>query len=864
MFPPKPPAKNDADAVVEKMAEQDGDAKKEGDVDPAKKGQGDEAGKADSDKADKDKTDSAKSDDNSKTVTDPKSTDPNNQNVQPVQEEPKVPHQYPVLGSLGEDSPFRMMVTFNNQGASVHRIELVDHLESGQLRFRDLEDRFGYIGHFALSQFEGGCQVNTVGPGTPAQLAGVQVDDVIVGISGVSEEGEILTTTLEEYHQALSKSKIGSEISLRILRNESERTIKITTTDRPLETVRPEPLLPMDQRHPESFLLSIKAPHKDDAWTDFDSALVNGNWEVKMIDDPNEPAVEFHKDIDVASSKLLYPDGTEKSVWENGPRFQFHVVKRYRLMKLSEEQKKDRYSNFHLMLDVEIQNKSKQDISELNRRFSVQLSGPTGTQIEGWWYGIKIHGEATAIFYAAGPRDFVASSDDDSFKFVGLRQIFDDGIDQPPRTVWEPDAEAQYKNLSFAGVDSQYFVVAMIPSTPDGEPVKQAMHNVFYSPVHPVTKGDKLWKLADPSFRMYSNLTLESNQVPGAEAGMMYKQSYMIFSGPKEPQLLSKYGLGDTVTYGWFAWFSKPLVSLLHFFYSIIGNYGISIILLTLLVRACMVPISRKAALNAQMMQHLQPEMKKIADKYKDDLEKRSQAQRELFKTYNYNPFGGCMLMFLQLPVFLGLYRGLSVDVSLRDQPLIRGLEWCSNLAGPDQFFYWKDAIPIGWLTSETGFLGPYLNILPIITIVLFIVQQKLFTPPPTDEQQAMTQKMMSFMMIFIGVMFFKVPSGLCIYFITSSLWGIIERKALPKPQLDKSKLAPLPGDDSDTQASGDKKPVFGSTDSKKESRFAKAAEMFNLPNNQRTTKELSGDERKQRNRERDRRRKDRQRKGKS
>src|SRR5690606_9959253 len=111
-------------------------------------------------------------------------------------------------------------------------------------------------------------------------------------------------------------------------------------------------------------------------------------------------------------------------------------------------------------------------------------------------------------------------------------------------------------------------------------------------------------------------------------------------------------------------------------------------------------------------------------------------------------------------------YRCLSVDIELRQAPLIPGINWASNLAGPDMLWEWP--LP-EFLAGKTGFLGPYLNILPVATVVLFLVQQKLFTPPAMDEQQRMQQQMMKFMMVFIGIMFFKVPAGLCVYFIASS-----------------------------------------------------------------------------------------------
>jgi len=205
-------------------------------------------------------------------------------------------------------------------------------------------------------------------------------------------------------------------------------------------------------------------------------------------------------------------------------------------------------------------------------------------------------------------------------------------------------------------------------------------------------------------------------------------------------------------------------------------------LMLTALVRGCMYPLSRKQALGAQKMQEIQPELKKIQEKYKKDLEARSKAQRELFLKHNYNPLSGCLVLFVQLPVFIALYRSLMVDVELRQAPLISENWWCSNLAAPDMLFDWSGFMP-AWFCSGNGMfaLGPYFNLLPMLTIVLFIVQQKMFMPPPADDQAAMQQKIMKYMMIFIGILFFKVASGLCLYFIASSLWGIAERKFLPK-----------------------------------------------------------------------------------
>ncbi|MCA9239217.1 MAG: membrane protein insertase YidC, partial [Planctomycetales bacterium] len=232
--------------------------------------------------------------------------------------------------------------------------------------------------------------------------------------------------------------------------------------------------------------------------------------------------------------------------------------------------------------------------------------------------------------------------------------------------------------------------------------------------------------------------------------------------------------------YGWFRAVAIPLTWVLHQIYAVTSNYGIAIILLTVLVRGAMYPLGRQQAKNAQKMQELAPEMRRATEKYKNDIEKRTAAQRELWQKHNYNPAAGCLPMLVQLPIFVGLYRALSVDIELRQAPLIPGIRWCSNLAGPDMLLNWESFMP-AFLASRTGYLGPYLNILPLISVGFMMVHQKLFAPPPTDDQQRVQQQVLKFMMVFFAFMFLRVPAGLCLYFVTSSAWGVAERLLLPK-----------------------------------------------------------------------------------
>jgi len=228
------------------------------------------------------------------------------------------------------------------------------------------------------------------------------------------------------------------------------------------------------------------------------------------------------------------------------------------------------------------------------------------------------------------------------------------------------------------------------------------------------------------------------------------------------------------------------LLNLLHL---VLPVYGLNIIMLTVIVRGIMFPISRRQMNNQLQMQEkmakLQPEFKKLQEKYRDDYSGLQQAKTELMLRHNINPLstlGGCLLMFAQMPIFLGLYYALQESIHFRLNEFL----WMRNLAAPDMLIWWSESIPmLSTPASQGGFLylGPFFNLLPIVAVGLMIVQQKMLTPPPTDEQQEMQQKMMKWMMIVFGFMFYKVAAGLCIYFIASSIWGVMERKLFPPPK---------------------------------------------------------------------------------
>jgi YidC/Oxa1 family membrane protein insertase len=652
--------------------------------------------------------------------------------------EPDPPQEWVALGSVDPASPYRMLVTLTNRGAAVAAIEL------NSPRFRDLDDpngfyyeRSGYLGRVVLDEDVrgAGCPVQVVGLGTPAEAAGLKPGDLIKAVDSQRVTGPV------SLRAALEGTRPNQTVTLAVARNGKDLSLQATLGERPLAIIRPE------ANDPLSFLLTLSQIDKEGLNKPADAAeqgidleaeikgiaLRHGNWTIDR---------KSQSDSQVTFVRKL-------------PKWGLEITKTYRLAQVPAESADDpSYQAYHLEFEVKIHN-----TGGASREVAYQLDGPNGLPIEGWWYSNKV----SRNWGSAGVRDVVVSFSQSIPKLVSCQKIADNAVDALP---WREEP------LSFIGVDAQYFTSVVIPQMENPT-------DVWFSESRPMTVGAvdrERMSLANTSFRLTS--TVRELQ-PGATFGHKFK----VFAGPKKPALLAQYGLDEVVYYGWFGWAAKPLVAILHFFYAIVGNYGLAIILLTVLVRGCMFPLSRKQTLNALKMQELQPEIKKIQEKHKKDMEGRTRAQQELFRKHNYNPLGGCLVMFIQLPIFVALYRALMVDVELRQAPLLsEAIRWCSNLAAPDMFLDWSGFTP-GFINSGTGLfgLGPYLNILPIVTIFLFLWQQKKLMPPPADEQAAMQQSMMKYMMIFMGLLFFKVASGLCIYFIASSVWGLAERRFLPK-----------------------------------------------------------------------------------
>ncbi len=714
----------------------------------------------------------------------------------------QVPPARLTLGSMDPKDQYFMLVTLNNRGGTIERIELTERDDKGRLKYRRVDTTSGYLGYLATesTRQSDGCLVNVVGPGTPAALAtakglaepGLRPQDLIVAINETAISGP------RDLDERLARTEPGQKITLEVLRPvapenaaNGEDKPAPAPTDQPADTEADKDKT-TETAKPKTTRLVFEVTLTEHPLDLVRLATTGGDDEI----DGNVNRLACRLTLSQLGSKSIATgknaiEGLQwlsEAVYEHQVQLQETQTATFERSVSSEElngivagpiklERSYRLSPNSYLLDIDA---AVRNLGEADEKLAYRLEGPCGMTAEGWWYSTKI---SPNWFGGAAARDVIYDTEREGHTLISgydLLKLAKNKPLEPNQSIFADGESEASRALRYIGIDAQYFDLAYLPpaDTQAFTGLKQAAATLV-ADAELVPKHKE--RAVDVSFYIDS---VAADVPPGAAL----KQPLRLFAGPKQPELLDSLGLSATIEYGMFGTVSKLLGGILHFFNRIVGNYAIAIILLTILVRGLLFPISRKAAIHAQRMQELAPELKKINDKYKDDMEGRLRAQREFQKKVGFNPMAGCLPAFLQLPIFIGLYRTLSVDIELRQATFKSGWQWASNLAGPDQFYYWGDWLMDYFSGRGTGWLGPYFNILPVLVVILFLIQQKMFMPPPTDEQQAFTQKVMTIMTLMMALFFFRVPAGLCVYFITSSTWGIIERivvkKTIPQPKV--------------------------------------------------------------------------------
>ena len=241
---------------------------------------------------------------------------------------------------------------------------------------------------------------------------------------------------------------------------------------------------------------------------------------------------------------------------------------------------------------------------------------------------------------------------------------------------------------------------------------------------------------------------------PGTERTYQYR----VYFGPKSLESLGSVGadLAKIVDFGFFDIIAKPLLHVMNFLHRYLPNYGVVIIIITIIVKLLFWPLSNKSYQSMSQMKKLQPKMAELRAKYKNDKKMMNQEIMNLYKLYKVNPLGGCLPMIFQIPVFFAFYKMLYQAIELRHAPFFL---WIDDLSAPDRLFSFDFTIPM--MTAPYG--------IPVLTIIMgasMFLQQKM-SPPPGDPTQA---KMMMFMPIFFTFIFINFPSGLVLYWLVNNI----------------------------------------------------------------------------------------------
>lgn len=294
-------------------------------------------------------------------------------------------------------------------------------------------------------------------------------------------------------------------------------------------------------------------------------------------------------------------------------------------------------------------------------------------------------------------------------------------------------------NVSWIAVTDRYFMSSIIPTDTQKAAMQLLLEN--------------------------NTLKTQFKQPTGTlSPGISRNYDFKLYMGPKSVSILEKqgYDLKKAVNFGFFDFIAKPCLWLMNSIYKFIPNYGIAIIILTVLIKILFWPLGTKSYSSMNEMKKLQPLMAEIREKYKNDKQKMNAEIMNLYKIYKVNPVSGCLPMIVQMPIFFALYRMLYEAIELRHAPFFG---WIRDLSAPDRLLHFDFAIP---------FMQPPYGI-PVLTIIMgatMFLQQKL-SPQAGDPTQA---KMMMFMPLIFTVIFINFSSGLVVYWLVNNILSIAQQ----------------------------------------------------------------------------------------
>lgn len=360
-------------------------------------------------------------------------------------------------------------------------------------------------------------------------------------------------------------------------------------------------------------------------------------------------------------------------------------------------------------------------------------------------------------------RIFKASPEEKKFAILheGAIGVFSDILKEETYEELSKTRQQIFTNTkgSWAGITHKYWLSALIPDS-----------NIASKTNFIATNS-----LNDPKIDNF-NVNFISNDI-AINSGDRAVSVHHLFAGAKEDKILAKYGkeynielFDRAIDFGIFYFITKPLFWIISYFYSVLGNFGLAILAVTLALKLLLFPLASKSYRSMAKMKELQPKMEAIKAQYANDKIKFNQEVMALYKRENVNPAAGCLPLFIQIPIFFSLYKVIFISIEMRHAPFYG---WIKDLSAEDPTSMWNLFGLLPWPPLGMLDIGAW----PLIMGLTMYIQQRL-SPQPTDQVQA---SVMKFMPIFLMFILYTLPSGLMIYWSFSNVLSILQQYTITK-----------------------------------------------------------------------------------